>query len=98
MIWIGGWFLFGVVSAMIASNRGNSSCGGFILGVLLGPFGLLIALFSSRSDEELRRRSGDTKKCPYCAEFVKHDAIVCKHCSSTFPQNEEFNIDRFRQY
>ncbi len=39
------WIALGIVGAMISSNKGNSGCGGFALGVLLGPIGLLIAFF-----------------------------------------------------
>jgi hypothetical protein len=28
---------------------------------------------------------GYTKKCPYCAEIIKEDAIVCKHCDREQP-------------
>ncbi len=38
------WLIFGVVGGMIMSGKGRSSCGGFALGVLLGPIGLIIAL------------------------------------------------------
>lgn len=38
------WLAFGVIGAMIMSGRGRSGCGGFALGVLLGPIGLIIAL------------------------------------------------------
>lgn len=40
------WLLFGLASAMAASSRGRSGCGWFVLGVLLGPFGLIFALLS----------------------------------------------------
>jgi hypothetical protein len=28
------------------------------------------------------------KKCPYCAEIIKADAIKCKHCGSMLDENE----------
>jgi ribosomal protein L7/L12 len=31
------------------------------------------------------------RKCPYCAEQIAIEAIVCKHCKSNVPQNIETN-------
>lgn len=93
VLWIG----FGIVGAMIASSKGNSGCVGLILGVLLGPIGILIAYFSSDNIDVKRQKSGDTKKCPYCAEYVKADAIVCKHCGRTLGKNSDFDLDKFRK-
>lgn len=43
--------VLGMFSGMIAAGRGNSFGGGFVLGLLLGPIGLLITAVSSRSPE-----------------------------------------------
>ena len=82
MIFIIIWICFGLVGSMISQKKGNSGFAGFLFGVLLGPIGLLIAYFSSDNEKEKRRRTGDTQKCPNCAEYVKADALVCKHCGS----------------
>jgi len=63
------WLLCGIAAAMIGSQKGEG-CAGFMAGVLLGPFGILIALFSK----------GNRKTCPYCKELIHKDAAVCKHC------------------
>lgn len=97
MVFIIIWICLGIVGASIASGKGNSGCGGFILGALLGPIGLLIAFFSSDDEEEKRKRMGDTKKCPYCAEYVKQDAIICKHCGRKIEGDSSFDLENFRK-
>lgn len=39
------WLLFGFFSAALAAHRNRSAFGWFLIGVLFGPFGLLVALF-----------------------------------------------------
>ena len=63
------WLLCGIVAGMIGSQKGEGF-GGFMLGVLFGPFGILFALFMR----------GQQRICPYCAELVKPNARICKHC------------------
>ena len=63
------WLAFGVVGAMIMSGKGRTGCGGFALGVVLGPIGLIVAMLFRPSVEneaerqlrieELKRRRRD---------------------------------------
>ena len=46
------WLSFGIISAAIAANKGRSGCGWFVLGLLLGPLGIILALVVSKSQEE----------------------------------------------
>jgi hypothetical protein len=63
------WILCGVVAAMIGAKKGEP-VSAFLVGVLLGPFGILAALLSK----------GNRKTCPFCRESIHKDATVCPRC------------------
>lgn len=87
MLYISLWLIFGLLAAVVYKNKGRNPVGAFIVGLLLGPIGVLLAMLSSTNPKGIEARqlaNGASKKCPSCAEVIKIDAQVCKHCGHKF--------------
>jgi ribosomal protein L40E len=82
------WIVCGFVAAAIASSRGAAGGAGFILGILFGPFGILIACFMGGEAEKTAKQvsTGAKKICPRCAEAVQPAAQVCRYCGHEFQE------------
>lgn len=88
MIYVFVWLLCGVIAAAIYSRKGRPGAAAFIVGVLLGPLGVLLALLSSTDTAAVERAalaSGASKKCPHCGEIVRAEASVCRYCQRDLP-------------
>jgi len=88
------WICCGIAGVMIARRKGNNELGGGCLGFILGPIGLLLVFFSSDNSDELKRRSGNTKVCPYCREYIKEDSSICRYCHQSVSNTFEVLNDR----
>jgi hypothetical protein len=86
-----GWVIFSIVAGVIASGRGRSGFGYFLLSLLLSPLiGILlaVALPSKREVAPVRDAAGEVVtpqthvRCPDCRELVRADALKCKHCGT----------------
>jgi len=72
------WVAAVLIPAIVASMKGRPFVGWLLYSLFLTPIAFIHALC-------LVNISGDEsqlKKCPFCAEVVKLDAKLCKHCGS----------------
>jgi len=99
--------LIGLIPAAIANNKGYSFVLWWFFGAALFIVALPVALLmtpNAAAIEQSKLRAG-MKKCPFCAELVKAEAKVCKHCGrdllhfvsepSKTPDKMGFDADRF---
>ena len=79
------WFLFSLLAAYVAGNKGRSAFGFFLLSLILSPLiGLIFAVLCSDLNYKQRVTPDTHERCPDCAELILKEAMVCKHCGKKF--------------
>jgi hypothetical protein len=77
------WLVVAAITGMVASRRGRSGGTWFVLGFLFSFFALLaLMMMPDLSEEQQAEDNAALRRCPYCAERIRREAIRCKHCHS----------------
>lgn len=74
-----------IIPGIIAHRKGRGFWGWWIFGTILFIVALPLAILREPATEGPR---APFRKCPHCAETVKAEAKVCKHCGRDLAHTE----------
>ena len=81
--------LLALIPAFIAKSKGRSFWLWLVYGFIFFPLAFIHSLLideNKKAVEEKALADGSMKKCEFCAEAIRTEATVCKHCSKTISQ------------
>ena len=85
LLLIFGWLAAAIGAGAIASSKGRSAFGYFLLGFFFPLIDLLVAIgmapLTRTVPASATRRGGDLILCPKCGRPHRADAVVCPNCS-----------------
>jgi hypothetical protein len=85
------WLVFAVIVAVAANSRGRNPLGWLVLACIISPLlaAIVLVVLPSRGEAHswMDKHEGRVRSCPHCAEFIKPQAVVCKHCGRDVPSN-----------
>ena len=81
------WVICAIVAAIVAGKKNRNGAGWFFAALFLTPLMLLIILaLPAAAGTEGQLAVRGLRKCPFCAEEVKAEAVICKHCGKDLPK------------
>ena len=78
------WLAFAVAVGVLASNRGRSGFGWFVLAVLFSPLlaGLFVLVSRNLATAKAEPTAATHMRCPACREWIQQGATVCRFCGT----------------
>jgi hypothetical protein len=66
------------------TNPGNNY---IIFGIVVIIIGLVVVIVGYGKNEELTIFNNNIRKCPFCANEINFEAIICQYCGKDLPDN-----------